>query len=204
MNTNQLKATKMKSQFRNFKWNTVLRLALGLLAFMGANSLRAQSPAVPALASENHSPWYDLGMMSDPILDQSLLFYMAMTWSGQADVGECLETASRVNSTDPNSWAEEWTKTADRLLLVAEAAEKRNHKASAGQAYLRAATYFSAALHRHNNPKAAIVKDNTFAASKYFLKAVKLLGIPAERVEIPYEKTTLPGYFFRSPLAKGM
>jgi alpha-beta hydrolase superfamily lysophospholipase len=77
------------------------------------------------------------------------------------------------------------------------------HKVSAGEVYLRAATYYSAALHRHNNPKAPIVKENTLSASKYFQKAMNLLGIPAERVLIPYGITTLPGYFFRSPLAKG-
>jgi len=193
----------MKSQFRNLKLNTGIILAIGIFTVMEATSLRAQSPAAPAMGSASHRPWYDLGMMSDPILDQSLLFYMAMTWSGQADVGECLETASRINSADPNSWAAEWTKTADKLLSVAEANEKQNHKVSAGQAYLRAATYYSAALHRYNNPKAQLVKDNTLAASKYFRKAVKLLGIPAEPVQIPYGNTTLPGYFFRSPLAKG-
>ena len=193
----------MKTQFRNLLLNTSLILAIAFFTFIRATTLRAQNPIAPAMDSTNHRPWYELGMMSDPILDQSLLFYMAMTWSGQADVGECLETASRVNPNDPNSWAAEWTKTADKLLSVAEMAEKQNHKVSAGQAYLRTATYYSAALHRHNNPKAQLVKDNTLAALKHFLKGVKLLGIPAEHVQIPYEKTTLPGYFFRSPLAKG-
>ena len=193
----------MKSQIKNYTTVTCLIMAMCIGTLMSSMPLIAQSQDNRAENSAVQKPWYDLGMMSDPILDQSLLFYLAMTWSGQADVGECLETASRVNSADPDSWAEEWTKTADKLLAAAEAAEKQNHKVSAGQAYLRAATYYSAALHRHNNPKAQIVKDNTLAASKYFQEAVKLLGIPAERVQIPYMKTTLPGYFFRSPLAKG-
>ncbi len=193
----------MKSQYTNFTLSSLILLAMGLFTLIGTTPSRAQSSSVSVKDSLNHRPWYDLGMMSDPILDQSLLFYMAMTWSGQADIGECLETASRVNSADPNSWAIEWTKTANKLLSVAEVAEKQNHKVSAGQAYLRAATYYSAALHRHNNPKSQVVKDNTLAASKYFQKAIKFLGIPAERVQIPNGNTTLPGYFFRSPLAKG-
>jgi len=193
----------MKTKRNIFKIKTLLVFATGVFTLFGVRPLRAQNAAAVATNSTSHHPWYDLGMMSDPILDQSLLFYLAMTWSGQADVGECLETASRVNSSDPDSWAVEWTKTADRLLAVAEVAEMQNHSVSAGQAYLRAATYYSAALHRHNNPKAKLVKDNTLAASEYFCKAVKLLSIPAERVQIPYGKTTLPGYLFRSPLAKG-
>jgi len=193
----------MKTQIKNYTKGTCLVMAVCIGTLMSSMPIIAQSQDNRADNSAVQKPWYDLGMMSDPILDQSLLFYLAMTWSGQADVGECLETASRVNSADPDSWAAEWTKTADKLLSAAEAAEKQNHKVSAGQAYMRAATYYSAALHRHNNPNAQIVKDNTLAASKYFRKAVKLLGIPAEPVKIPYENTTLPGYFFRSPLAKG-
>ena len=193
----------MKTKNKNFAVSKGLIMVIGILTYIGVNPLRAQSPVATAVDSSSNRPWYELGMMSDPILDQSLLFYLAMTWSGQADVGECLETASRVNSADPDSWAVEWTKTAGKLLSVAETAEKQSHKVSAGEAYLRAATYYSAALHRHNNPKAPVVIENTLAASTYFKKAMNLLGIPAERVQIPYGKTTLPGYYFRSPLAKG-
>lgn len=193
----------MKSQSINSTIRTGSIVAMGLITFIGVTPLFAQSREVTSADTSVQHSWYELGMMSDPILDQSLLFYLAMTWSHQADVGECLETAARVNSSDPDSWAGEWTKTADRLLSIAEVEEKQNHKISAGEAYLRAATYYSAALHRHNNPKASIVTMNTLAASKYFQKAMNLLGIPAERVQIPYGNTTLPGYFFRSPQAKG-
>jgi len=193
----------MKTQIKNYSSGTCLILTMCIAFLMSSLPLIAQSQDNREENSAVKKPWYDLGMMSDPILDQSLLFYLAMTWSGQADVGECLETASRVNSSDQNSWAEEWTKTAGKLLMVAEAAEKQKHNVSAGEAYLRAATYYSAALHRHNNPKAPIVKENTIAASKYFQKAMSLLGIPAESVQIPYGNTTLPAYYFRSQLAKG-
>jgi hypothetical protein len=86
---------------------------------MGGKQPQTQSQNDRLEGSVSHRPWYELGMMADPILDQTLLFYVAMTWSGQADVGECLETASRVNPSDPDSWPEEWTKTAGRLLETA-------------------------------------------------------------------------------------
>jgi pimeloyl-ACP methyl ester carboxylesterase len=192
----------MKAQRTNFRISAAFLLTLEFFTFMGSAPISAQDTINKTEGPSDKLTWYDLGMMSDPILDQSLLFYLAMTWSGQTDVGECLETASRVNSSDQDSWAEEWTKTANRLLSVAEAAEKQKHNISAGEAYLRAATYYSASLHRHNNPKAPIVKENTIAASKYFQKAMSLLGIPAERVQIPYGDTTLPAYYFRSQLSK--
>ena len=193
----------MKSQNRNLTLNIGLIFAFGIFTLTGAKPLLAQMPEKRVGDSNILRPWYELKMMSDPILDQSLLFYLAMSYSGQTDIGECLETASRVDSSDPKSWSKEWTKTADRLISIAEAAEMHDHKISAGQTYLRAATYYSAALHRQNDPKSSIVKENTLAASNSFQHALKLLGIPARYVQIPYGNTTLPGYFFRSPLAKG-
>jgi len=82
-----------------------------IIHFHWSNTTPGAEPCPAGKGPPSHRPWYDLGMTWDPILNQTLLFYMSMTWSGQADVGECLETASRINSSDPNSWAEEWTTT---------------------------------------------------------------------------------------------
>lgn len=193
----------MKSQTINFVFRITQILAIFLIIMTGSATLLAQNQDENGGTPKGNHAWYNLGMMADPILDQSLLFYIAMTWSGQADVGECLETAFRVNPRDPNSWSAEWTKSAERLLSMAKDAEKQNHKVSAGQAYLRASTYYSAALHRNNDPNSPIVSENTISASNYFQKAIKLLEIPAERVQIPYGNTTLPAYFFRSQHSKG-
>jgi pimeloyl-ACP methyl ester carboxylesterase len=171
--------------------------------FLHFNQTIAQTSNTTLEDSTVHRPWYELGMMADPILDQSLLFYLSMTYSRQADIGECLQTASRINPTDAYSWAREWTVTAERLQLLAANAERDGFPVSAGELYMRSATYFSSALHRQNNPGDPMVFENTQSASVYFRKALELLDIPATPVQIQYENTTLPGYFFRSPLAKG-
>ena len=85
----------MKTQIKNFKTATILAMAICIGTLISSMPVIAQSQDNRAENSAIQKPWYDLRMMSDPILDQSLLFYLAMTWSGQADVGECLETASR-------------------------------------------------------------------------------------------------------------
>lgn len=146
-------------------------------------------------------PWYELGMMADPILDQVLLFYLGSVRQGFADIGECLDTASRVDPADEYSWSREWRKIADRLRAVAEGSAARGHEISAGEAYLRAATYYRAALHRYPEPTDSDVADLATHAVAAFTKGLKLLSVPAQLVEIPYENTTLPGYFFRSPRA---
>jgi dienelactone hydrolase len=181
----------------------ICALAGALLILCLAVTNPAQARTSDALRGSNDpSPWYELNMMDDPILDQTLLFYLAMTYSGQADIGECLETAARVKRGDPDSWAREWTVTAERLHTRAVAALEKGHTKSAGGLFMRSATYYSAALHRHNDPTDTMVVIRTRAASASFCRAFELLGLPAEPVQIPYENTTLRGYFFRSQSAK--
>lgn len=160
----------------------------------------------PATAQKNtmdtKSNWYDLKMMSDPILDQTLLFYLSMTYSQQSDVGECLETASRIVANDPSSWTKEWIKTANRLDSLARKAEQEKNYISSGNFYLRSANYYSASLHRHYDPTDPMVKINTLAASTSFRKALKLLNLHAVAVKIPYENTYIPGYFFKTSTSK--
>ena len=100
-------------------------------------------------------PWYDLHMMPDPILDQVLLFYLSEARHGMTDIGEVLDTASRVRADDEYSWTREFSATAERVRGMAEAGERAGHPLGAGAAYLRAAAYYRAALHRHPDPTAA-------------------------------------------------
>jgi pimeloyl-ACP methyl ester carboxylesterase len=145
--------------------------------------------------------WYELGMTADPILDQVLLFYLSQAWQGMTDVGEVLQTTRRVRADDEASWSREWRQTADRVRGIAEASERRGHALTAGQAFLRAASYYRASLHRHPDPLAPEVKEMTGLEIACYTRAIRLLSFPAEPVKIPYEDTTLPGYLFRSPKA---
>ncbi len=142
--------------------------------------------------------WYDLGM-PDPILDQVVLFYLSEAWGGMTDVGEVLQTANRVQAGDQYSWSREWRQTAERVREAAASIEKRGHPLIAGQVFLRAASYYRAALHRHPDPRAAEVRQMTELEVSCYTEALKLLSLPATPVKIPYEGTTLPGYLFRSP-----
>jgi len=148
-------------------------------------------------------PWYELGIIGEPIMDNQLLWYLSHTGQGMADIGECLDTASRIEAADAYSWPEEWLKTAERVRSVAESSLAKGHKRSAGEAYLRAANYYRAALIHHPEPKDPGVVRAGRQSVACFDQALELLAIPAQPVKIPYEGTTLPGYFFPSPLARG-
>jgi len=80
--------------------------------------------------------------------------------------------------------------------------EDKGQGLAASHAYLRAASYYRASLHRYPNPKDPEVAQLARQEVQAFDKYLKLSGRDAVSVQIPYEGTTLPGYFFRSPKAK--
>ena len=176
--------------------------ALGIPSLGGlASAQRAAKVAGSPTRAEASHPWYELGIIGDPVMDEQLLFYLSGTWSGMSDIGECLDTASRITPDDLTSWPQEWRKTADRVHGMAEASLKAGHRISAGQAYLRASNYDRAALMHHADPQDPEVLPLTQRSMESFSKAVELLSFPTELVRIPYEDTTLPAWFWRSPVA---
>ena len=58
--------------------------------------------------------------MEDEILDQVGLYYLGHTWFQAGDIGEVLETMSRVDPSDVWSWSREWIKTAERLEVLGD------------------------------------------------------------------------------------
>ncbi|WP_438492306.1 alpha/beta hydrolase family protein [Streptomyces asiaticus] len=120
---------------------------------------------------------------------------------GGADLGEVLLTADRIKSGDYDSWYEEWFATAERLWQVGVEAQRGGHAVTARDAYLRASNYYRTAeffLHGvPGDPRIRVTYDKSVDAYHRF---VDLSGPTIERVEVPYENTTLPGYFYPSPL----
>ena len=122
-----------------------------------------------------------------------------------ADVGEVLTTVDRIHDGKARSWVEEWTATADRLAQEASASAAAGHTYSAAGQYLRASLYYSVATYSADgtgDPALfASLWEKHRAAWDQFVDLGDFGGAPAERIEIPYEGTTLPGYFFRSSAA---
>ncbi len=117
---------------------------------------------------------------------------------GGADFGECTTTAGRVAIGDADSWYQEWNETADRISKIGEVSEAKGHKVSAREAYLRASNYYRTSYPFFYgapvDPRLGEAFDKETAA---FRRAAALFDPPVEPVEIPYEGTTLPGYFYQ-------
>jgi len=127
---------------------------------------------------------------------------IGQTYDGRADIAEVLATVSRIESGNVLSWYNEWFKTAEHVHAMARKSEAKGHKVSAGQAYLKASNYYRASeFYLHADPSDPRALGAAKKEVACFIKAVELLSIPAKIVRIPYEDTTLPGYFYTSPVA---
>ncbi|MDA0185006.1 hypothetical protein OJ997_32175 [Solirubrobacter phytolaccae] len=111
---------------------------------------------------------------------------------GDADAEEVLATAARVRDGDADSWVLEWVSTAGAAWAAARSA------ADPLTQYRHAAAYYAAALRPIlRSTERERWPDLWRRGRACWDRIVDLLG--GERIAIPYEDTTLPGYFFRAP-----
>jgi dienelactone hydrolase len=115
-----------------------------------------------------------------------------------SDIGECLATAQRIQQGDYDSWYDQWWATAEKAQRSAEASKAVGHEVSAREAYLRACEYYrSAYFFRRSDLDDPKLLAAWRRQRECFRAAAAHFEHPCEAVEIPYEGTTLSGYFLR-------
>jgi dienelactone hydrolase len=148
--------------------------------------------------------WMAYKFFAEPAFDFEVQALLGNVHYGCGDAGEILTAVEAISDGDDESWVGAWQALADRIAAIADGALARGHRVSARNAYLRAAAYYATAMSAADgvgNAEKALTA--LFAAHRRCFDAhAALLDPPARRVEIPYEGTTLPGYFF-SPEADG-
>jgi pimeloyl-ACP methyl ester carboxylesterase len=136
--------------------------------------------------------------LDDELLDAQTLRAIGAAPYGGGDVGECLATAFRVDGTDLTSWYDEWSRTAGGVLESAEEALAGGDLESARLAFFRASNYYrTAGVMLMGTPVDPRLIVSNRQQTEAFRRGVALLATPPEILAIPYEDTTLPGYFFR-------
>ncbi|MFE2160902.1 alpha/beta hydrolase family protein [Streptomyces lydicus] len=139
-----------------------------------------------------------------------ILLALGSAWRQGADVGEVLAAASAVaRAPSPDSasdgaaalWMSTWTALAHTAHAQAEKCAADGHPVSARQAFLRAAGYFGTALVAVDGvPDTEARLRELFTAHRdCFDRFAAVADPPAERVTVPYEDRTLPGYLFGPP-----
>jgi pimeloyl-ACP methyl ester carboxylesterase len=113
---------------------------------------------------------------------------------GGGQFSEAHEAARRIKYGDEDSWIAEWKRMGERLQGMAAEAESKSHFITARDRYFRASQYYRTGefFIGPNDPRKLPIYDTGIAC---FQKGARYLRPPLERVLVPYEGTTLPGYF---------
>lgn len=131
-----------------------------------------------------------------------LVRLMGESHFGGGNAGEALLAASRIPLGDTEAWFREWHAVSERNEAQGRLAEVHGLRATARDAYLRAANYYRMAdfFVRPTDPRKRPTYEKGVAC---FKAGGRYFSPPLEPVEIPYEGQTLAGYFFPARGASG-
>lgn len=122
---------------------------------------------------------------------------------GAAALGEIDEVIQRLHarSKEPEAWWEEWTAMGERMERMADSAATEGRDATAGNYYLRAGLYYYTGerMVPPGEKKLGIYRKSLRCAHE----GLKRRHRNIEMVDVPYERTALPAYFMKSPMATG-
>jgi hypothetical protein len=131
------------------------------------------------------------------------LIALGSAYRGLADVGEVLTTIERVPDGDREAWVREWSAIADRLRVAAGAASSRGHGVGARTAYLRASLYYDLASSMAPGTSEPQRFHSLWEAHRECWDRSVALWDGVESIRIPYEGTSLEGYWFEPAGATG-
>jgi Prolyl oligopeptidase family len=116
------------------------------------------------------------------------------------DVGEVLATIAGVPNGDAKAWVTAWSATAGRLAGLAREAESSGQLRSAAARWLRAASYYSQASDQADatGTFTELWEQHRDAWDRFVDVTTAIGDTLIERITVPYEDTTLPGYLFRT------
>jgi dienelactone hydrolase len=152
------------------------------------------------------SHWFEY-FPGNHMWSQGMMFGIEMQTWGAAALGEIDQIGQKLKAHvgDNERWWQEWTAMAKRIEGFADAEKAKGHQLTAGSYYLRAAIYYFCG-ERFVAPSER--KWETYRACLRCFRAGIARRYPGiERVEVPYEGTTLPAWLLkadvrgRAPLA---
>ncbi|KWR72402.1 hydrolase [Arthrobacter sp. W1] len=113
-----------------------------------------------------------------------------------------LEAATHGDDAGTEELYAAWSAVADRLIAAAGSDESRGRRQGAADKYYRSSLYVSQA-ERLQSPTWSGRNAAYQKSIDLLLKHAELGEVPLEKVEIPFEGTSLPGYLYRATSATG-
>ncbi|GAB08644.1 hypothetical protein GOARA_013_00880 [Gordonia araii NBRC 100433] len=145
------------------------------------------------LRDHAHHTVFTDGFYKDEGRDFAVRLLLGYCFSGGADAGEVLATIAECRDGHDREWSNAWLELGRRLVADADASAANGHRVSAASAYLRAANYLSQAFDGLDGvaERLPVFAEHRAAWEKF----VDNGDFTAQRLAIPYEDTTLPGWF---------
>jgi alpha-beta hydrolase superfamily lysophospholipase len=138
-------------------------------------------------------------LLDDDLLDAQLIRAIGATSHQGADLGEVVQAMRGLDEKSLDSWYAAWNALGERVFALAEEQERAGHRISARKAFLRACTYLrTGGSMLYSTPVDPRMVDSNTRQTAAFRRAAALMDTPVEVVQIPFEGTTLPGYFLRA------
>jgi pimeloyl-ACP methyl ester carboxylesterase len=119
-----------------------------------------------------------------------------------SDIGEVTSTASRIPDGDLTAWYSESRALAERIHAEGDRSVAAGHPVSARESYLRASNYYRMSefylrVDSSNDPE---VREVGQLSVDCFARAAQLMNPSPQPVRLPYEDTTLPGWWIPADL----
>lgn len=146
------------------------------------------------------SHWFEY-FPSNHMWSQGMMFGIEMSAWGAASLGEIDQIGQKLrgHEGDNDRWWQEWTEMARRIEGFGDAEEAKGHKLTAGAYYLRAAIYYFCG--ERFVPPSERKWETYRACLRCFGKGLERRYPQIERVDLPYEGTTLPAWFLKADTA---
>ncbi|KAF4455759.1 hypothetical protein F53441_1958 [Fusarium austroafricanum] len=138
-------------------------------------------------------------IIPDVDFNYNIMENLAAAPYGGSDIGEVLVAASQVKTGIFESYHDAFYDLAERVHNQSRGIDAKKHPVSARNALFRAATYYrSADAFLHGNWDDPRIMSLWKQQSQAFEKAMKLLPIPGQRVELKADNFTVPAIFFKT------
>ena len=146
------------------------------------------------------SHWFEY-FPSNHMWSQGMMFGIEMAAQGAAAIGEIDQIGQRLrgHEGDNERWWAEWTAMAQRIEGFGDAEEALGHRLTSGAYYLRAAIYYFCG--ERFLPPSERKWETYRSCLRCFRQGIERRYPQIERVEVPYEGTTLPAWLLKADVA---
>lgn len=138
------------------------------------------------------------GFYKDPDFDYEVRCLLGAVAYGAAEAGEILATVDDVGDGDHDHWFRAWHDLGSRVHAAADREAAAGRTVTASAAYLRAATYLAVAVNAASGLQSEDQLTSTFRLQRSsWERFVGTTDRIVERVTIPWEQDSMPGWFLR-------